>query len=465
VSPRLGPRFVHAIVPPNRGPGTIRDVASPAVPGGLILAAAIPFLFLHVDYQPSISVSLAHTTVTAYLSDFAVLLVVLAALVTAVSDGVGVLRHGRPLWAAGGLFFLWVGFEVLYGRLHASGYAAASHGVTALKFLEYALLAPAVVLLVRRRSDLLAVLWALTLWSAAATVVAVAQFFGASLALANLVGQREASFVGYSDFAALSVATLLVGVVAVALPRLGLRRLGMTAAATGGLGTILAGAMAGVLGAVTAFVVLAVVLWHRREMALRSFVGAGAIVAVVVLGGIAIRGNDLQTFARFVGSSTSPHPERAVHVQTYSQRTLLVWIGYEIWKDHPLLGVGWQGSAEPANFDPYLPAAHRRFPSVSDIAFPADEPGRHYGVQNVWVQALADLGVVGFVLWLSTFVVAAWLALRAALRGNAVAPLLALGATAALFWLWAAQGFIAGIPLDALTFVGFGLAATRATDP
>ena len=39
--------------------------------------------------------------------------------------------------------------------------------------------------------------------------------------------------------------------------------------------------------------------------------------------------------------------------------------------------------------------------------------------------------------------------------------LLALTWIALLVWLWTAQGFVAGIPLDALTWLGFGLAATR----
>jgi hypothetical protein len=33
--------------------------------------------------------------------------------------------------------------------------------------------------------------------------------------------------------------------------------------------------------------------------------------------------------------------------------------------------------------------------------------------------------------------------------------------TLLLAWLWAAQGYVAGIPLDALTWLTFGLAATR----
>ena len=238
----------------------------------------------------------------------------------------------------------------------------------------------------------------------------------------------------------------------------------MAATASGGLGTILAGSVASALGLVTALAGLGVVLFLRHEIAPRRVAWAAAAIAVVILGTVAIRGNDLQTFARFVGASTEAGQARSTHVQTYSQRTLLVWIGYEMWKDHPLLGVGWQGSSEPANFEPYLPAAHRRFPDVAALAFPADTPSRRYGVQNVWVQALADLGAVGLALWLAIFASAAWLGLRAALRGASAAPLLGFAGTLLLAWLWTAQGFVAGIPLDALTSVVFALAATRLVD-
>jgi hypothetical protein len=78
-------------------------------------------------------------------------------------------------------------------------------------------------------------------------------------------------------------------------------------------------------------------------------------------------------------------------------------------------------------------------------------------VQDSWVQALADLGVVGLVLWVAVFASAGWLAIR-----NASAlGIYALMSTLLLAWLWTAQGYVAGIPLDALTWLTFGLAATR----
>jgi O-antigen ligase len=78
-------------------------------------------------------------------------------------------------------------------------------------------------------------------------------------------------------------------------------------------------------------------------------------------------------------------------------------------------------------------------------------------VQNSWLQALADLGIIGLVLWVAVFASAAWLALRNARALGTYA----LMATLLLAWLWTAQGFVAGIPLDALTWLTFGLAATR----
>jgi O-antigen ligase/polysaccharide polymerase Wzy-like membrane protein len=424
-----------------------------------VLAAAIPILFLHVRYQPDLRISAGSTTIDAYLSDFAVLAVVVAALAEARRRGLGPLAAGRALWVAGALFLVWAGAGVAYGRLHASSYPWQTHGVTAAKFAEYALLAPAVPLLVRRSRDLLLPVWSAALWSTAATVVGIAQFFGAGIFLSGTVGRRQASFLSSADFAALSAGALLVGVVAIAMPQLaGARVPAAIATASGTLGMIVAGAIASVLGLATALATLVVVLALRRELVPRRILLVGGVSLVVLAGAVAIRGSDLDAFARFLGASPGTSTAPPAKVQTYAHRTLLAWIGYEIWTDHPVIGVGWEGSSEPANFVPYLPAAHRRFPDESPLAFPSAAPDRRYGVQNSWVQALADLGVIGFVLWVAVFAAAAWTAMRAL---GTVAALYGLLATALLAWLWTAQGFVAGIPLDALTFLAFGATATR----
>jgi len=222
-------------------------------PGAVVLAAAIPILFLHVAYQPGLAIRFGSTTINAYLSDFAVLAVVLGALAEGARRGFAPLAAGRSLWLAVSLFVVWIFAEVLYGHLHAATYSSRTHGVTAAKFAEYALLAPAVPLLLRRVRDLLLPIWSLALWSAAATVVGIAQFFGADIFLAGTVGRRQASFLASADFAALSSAALLVGIVALALPRVpGARIPAAVAAASGALGMIVAGAVASVLGLATA---------------------------------------------------------------------------------------------------------------------------------------------------------------------------------------------------------------------
>ena len=60
-------------------------------------------------------------------------------------------------------------------------------------------------------------------------------------------------------------------------------------------------------------------------------------------------------------------------------------------QDNPILGVGWQRSSRPEVFEPYVDDARERFPDVVDLAFPAE--GREWGVQNLYIQMLADAGV------------------------------------------------------------------------
>jgi O-antigen ligase len=150
-------------------------------------------------------------------------------------------------------------------------------------------------------------------------------------------------------------------------------------------------------------------------------------------------------------------------VQTYAQRTVLLYIGGRIFLDHPVVGVGWQASADRSSYAPYLDDAHRRFPDTAEKAFPA--PGREYGVQNAYVQALAELGVIGFAVLVTFLGVVFAVAGRVALRAP---PAIASGAFVALLWLvvaavvWSAIGLVAGIPLDALIWLAAGLAAASA---
>src|SRR5207237_1890316 len=128
--------------------------------------------------------------------------------------------------------------------------------------------------------------------------------------------------------------------------------------------------------------------------------------------------------------------ERSVH------RSLLAYIGVRIFADHPILGVGWQGSEEEGNYGPYLAAAHRRFPGEPAVAFPS--PQHAWGVQNAYLQTLTDMGLVGFALIVALFVCGLVTGVRAALRGP---PELALLALVGLLWLLVAAGVWKGLGL------------------
>ncbi len=427
---------------------------SAVTPEALVLAAALPVVFLHLRYQPTIRFDAGETTIGIELSDLAILAVVLAAVLAARRLGAAGLRAGTPLWISAGLLFLWILVEILLPLHGSQDYSWQTHGVTAAKFVEYALLAPAVVLLVRRRSDLQLIVSVVVAWSVLATLAGLAQFFGANIFVSGATGGRQLSFLGFHDFAGLSAAALAVACAVIALPRLGLdRRLGYVGAAAGSLGVILSGAIAAVVGLGLAAIALLVTARLRREVVVRRLVVVLAILAVTGAGATAMRGSELDAFLRFVGLK----PEQtSANVESYAQRTVLAWIGWQIFLDHPVAGVGWEASGDADVFMPYVPAAKRKFSEEPDLAFPSAD--RRYGVQNLYVQSLADLGIVGFLLLVAVFLTAVMLALRR-LGEPAVIGLLW---TAVVAGLWLAQGIVAGIPLDATTWLGFGLAAAAA---
>jgi O-Antigen ligase len=408
-------------------------------PGAVVLALAIPFLFLHIKYEPGVRVPLGSTHLGLELSDLAVVVVALVALWEGVRAGFAPLRPALPLWIASAGLLLWI--------LVRS--ESLTHFVTAAKFAEYSLLAISAPLILRRRSDWELVAAAVVAWSVAATFVGLLQILGVGIADAWAAGRRQPSFLGHSDFAALSSLALGIGLAAVLLAR---RTVGWVGVVSGTLGLMLAGATAGLIGVAAASVGLLYAIYRRRGLEARDFAVTGAVVALVAGGVLVLRGGDFEHFLRFL--HLKGRETQTTNIETYSHHTLLAYIGYRIWRDHPVVGAGWQASTDPETVDPQLPAARREFPDVAPLAFPTRE--HEWGVQNAYVQSAADLGVIGTLLWLAPFAIALFLALRANAPPGAVATFTVLAAMG----IWAGQGLVAGIPLDAVTWLGVGLAAT-----
>jgi len=72
----------------------------------IALALAVPFLFLHIKYQPGVRVPLGSTHLGLEMSDLAVVLVALTALREGLRHGFTRLRPSLPLWVASAALLL-----------------------------------------------------------------------------------------------------------------------------------------------------------------------------------------------------------------------------------------------------------------------------------------------------------------------------------------------------------------------
>ena len=448
----------------ERSPGAsggVRGLVASCSTGAIVLAAAIPFLFLHERYQPSITIDAGASGVELRLSDLALAAVLVAAAVEA-RAGAGRLRAGRPLWIAGGALLGWLAFQVLRpASLDDPGFD--DHVLSYLKLVEYSLIALAVPLVVKRSRDLALVLGVVVVWGAVAASVALAQFLGLDVLDAWNPGWRQPSFLGHHDLAALATIGLALALTGLAVGRANLpaARLFWLALAAGGVGVILAGSVAAAGGLALGALALWLAARPRFRPSARQSLALALTVAIVGLGVLAVRDADVGNFLRFLGIRGD---DQAQGVESYSQRTVLAYIGLRIAQDNPIIGVGWQRSSTPDVFEPYVPGARERFPDVVELAFPAE--GREWGVQNLYIQMLADAGLIGLVLLVLVGAIGVLLAWRAAARAPTLwatgAGLVSLCAMVTIASEWASLGIVAGIPLQAASCLLLGLAVAGA---
>jgi O-antigen ligase len=437
--------------------GTVRALVGDAPGETLVLAAAVPLLFLHATYQPTLSLDAGSTSVDVTLADLAIAAALVAAGRRATRDGWEPLRRARWILASAAALVLVGAVSLATPSLLGEDYDVGVHAISVAKFAWYASLLPATVLLVRSVRDAVPLLRMVVAWSVAATAVGLLQFLGLVAEFeGKRPGQREPSFVGIHDFAALSGAALVVGAIGIALGGgrpIGRRWSGI-ALATGALGVVLSGAMTAVIGV---WLAVAAVLLGARSLGLlqaRRAMALLGVTLVVTAGTAAMRADTIERFAEFIGLRDRTEQ---TGVESYAHRTLLAYIGGRIWLDRPITGVGWQASSEEWAYGPFLEDARARFPNEPEQAFPA--PDRPWGIQLLYLQVAADLGIAGIAALLAL----AASGIAAGIRGIRSSPVALVG----LGWLlvatgvWAGIGLVPGLPLGALTWLAFGLVTVR----
>lgn len=435
---------------PLGGSGTRPSIAA------LVFAAAIPVIFLHAHYQPSLTVG----PVTANLTDLGIAAVAAAAIVEGVRRGFGPLRAGIAVWAPLLAFLVWILLSLGWARHFDPSYRLTSHLVSASKFAEYTVLAPAVPLILRRQVDRRALVWAVVLWSSFLTLIAVLQFLGlVDEFKGRRPGQREPSYIGVHDLGAFSGAALSIAFASLLLGN-SRRARTIVAAAAGAIGIAVAAALDSVGGMWLAVVVAWGLARRRASIGIVPVLALVAICGITTVGAVSLRGSAITQFLRFLGIKPETRQTQQ-NIQTYAHRTLLGYIGLKIWVAHPVVGVGWQESEAEKAYGPTLPAAHRRFASEAPQSFPS--PQHPWGVQNGIIQTLADLGIVGLLLLASAVGAALVILTRTAGRGppqSAGTAIMTSGWIIFAIAVFTGSGLLPGLPVDALLWLGLGLAAS-----
>ncbi len=314
--------------------------------------AAVPVVFLHRMNQ----LHVAFGPIDVYSSDVAIAIVVGASGLAGVWWGWAPLRPARALWlVAGALLVLFVS-----SCFWSPADQTRTHLITASKYIEYALLAPALVLLLRRRVDVERLFLVFVGWSAIASAWGLLQFVGLFNEFRGKnPDQREPSFIGIEDLAALSGAVLVIALVGVVLGDR--RRRVPVAGISGAVGVAVAASWLAFLRSLSlAAIAIAALGWRSGTRNGRRGLLVAAIVLVVGAGIYGLRADDTSSFLSFLKTGKAGAPVSA-GVQTGSQRVLLAYIGLRIWEDHPLLGVGFERS-----FDHYH---SRTWPRPSALEF------------------------------------------------------------------------------------------------
>lgn len=421
-------------------PGLPRQHAAGRLPFAALLLTTALALIRTTD-QPATGIGVAGTTADIAPSDVALAVLGVLLITVCRHELVAACRRHPLLVSAAAAFCLW-----LLATAFVNGATAFVAGV---KVVEYAVIGAGVLTLVDdddRMGRLLDLLLAMTIL---ADVVGVYDY------VVHGAGRVE-SFLGTHDFAALATLPLLTMLVGFFAPHRWSTRTQVVAGVASWIGLTLTAALASLLGLYLGVLVLAVVAWRAKRLAVRPVVTTLAVLLAVSVPTLLLRHNDLGFLHKWFGKEEKHHAEFA---SSWSQRLIYLYVGGRIWQAHPIAGTGWYGLLPPREFARFVPDARRAFPDNPPRYFPpTDQP---YIPQQTFDQVLFELGLIGealFLLLLGASAAIGWqrAMVTAAVRELDWVPLVFL---AGLVGALAGAGLFGGIPVVALMWLTLALPA------
>lgn len=399
---------------------------------GAIFAIAVGLSLVRVRDQPGLNIAFGSTTATIVPLDFALAALFLVSVATLVRT-----RQSRLVAAT---IAAACAFAILVlGTGSANGSAALVAGG---RLVELTVLGLGALALVRRHAKLEALVDVLLLFTIAADIVGLVQFFRQG-------GGRQASFLGEHDFAALAILPLLYGFVCVFEGRR--TRRATLAIVAGALGCILGAALASLLGLYLGAVLLVVLAIARKRLDRTSLAVVVVTLAAITGGTVLLRGSELA----FLRSWFGPPPSRpGEYAGSWSQRLIYFYVGERVFLAHPALGTGWYPDLPPHTYTVFLPDARKRFSDQPANYFPPADGT--FIPQQTYDQILYELGVIGAVVFLALLVSVGRAAVTATHRMRALRDVPSAWFVASLGAL-AGEGFFGGTPLAATFWLVVGV--------